>query len=187
MDQLKARQRARVRFGAIALGLLVVGIAGYVGFVAFVGAERTVAGGVLALAAGTGFAAFFSPCSFPLLLTFLSRRAADSAAAALASALRVAAGATMLLASVAVVIALGGTALGAVVEFDSVAGRVLRLGIGATLVILGLEQAGVWPRRMQWMDGVAGTSARLLDPARVTNPARRDVLYGLGYLLAGFG
>ena len=41
--------------------------------------------------------------------------------------------------------------------------------------------------RMRWLDGVAGASAQVFDPGRVTNPARSDVVYGFGYLLAGFG
>ena len=187
MDEVTARRRARVRFGATALGLAVVGIAGYIGFIAFVGSERTTASGVMVLAAGTGFAAFFSPCSFPLLLTFLTRRSADSRGAALVSALRVAAGSAMLLATVAAIMALGGVALGAVVEFDSIPGRLFRLGVGLALVLFGLRQAGLWSVRMRWLDRIAGSSARLFDPRRPANPGSRDVVYGFGYLLAGFG
>lgn len=74
MDDIALRLRSRFRFAATALGVLVVGGAGYVGFVAFVESDREVGAGVMILAAATGFAAFFSPCSFPLLLTFLARR-----------------------------------------------------------------------------------------------------------------
>lgn len=187
MDEVTARRRARVRFAATALGLVVVGIAGYVGFVAFVGSDRTMASGVMVLAAGTGFAAFFSPCSFPLLLTFLTRRSADSAGAAVVSALRVAAGSAILLSAAAGAVALGGIALGAVVEFDSTPGRLFRLIVGLALVLFGLRQASVWSMRMRWLDRIAGASARLFDPGQVTNRGRSDVVYGFGYLLAGFG
>ncbi|MFQ5967928.1 MAG: hypothetical protein ACE5MI_10005 [Acidimicrobiia bacterium] len=187
MDEVTARRRARVRFGATALGLVFVGVAGYLGFVAFVGSGRQVAAGVMVLAAVTGFAAFFSPCSFPLLLTFLGRRSTESPGAALASALRVAAGAALLLGAVAAVIALGGSALGGVVEFDSTVGRLFRLGVGLLLVLFGLRQARLWDVRMRWLDRIAGLSARVFDPGRATNPVRSDVVYGLGYLLAGFG
>ena len=176
-----------MRFAAGASGLVVVGVAGYLGFVAFVGSDRNVSAGVLALAAGTGFAAFFSPCSFPLLLTFLTRRNSNAPGAALMSALRVASGAALLLAAVAVAIALGGSALAGVVEFDSSTGRLFRASVGLILVVFGLRQARLWGVRMRWLDRVAGASARVLDPARVTNPARSDVVYGFGYLLAGFG
>lgn len=187
MDKVTARRRSRLRFAATALGLMVVGVAGYLGFVAFVGSDRTVAAGVMVLAAGTGFAAFFSPCSFPLLLTFLTRRSADSPGAALVSALRVAAGAALLLAAVAAVIAAGGTAVGSVIEFDSTPGRWFRLGVGLILIGFGLRQARLCGVRMPWLDRVAGASARVFDPTRVTSPARRDLVYGFGYLLAGFG
>ena len=119
MDDETSRRRSRARFLSTAIGLLVVGVAGYVGFVALARSDRNVSAGVMALAAGTGFAAFFSPCSFPLLLTFLTRRSADSRGAALLSALRVAAGAALLLAAMASLIAVGGVAVGRIVQFDS--------------------------------------------------------------------
>ncbi len=187
MDDLTARRRSRVRFTATTVGVVVVGIAGYAGFVAFVRSDRGVAVGVMVLAAATGFAAFFSPCSFPLLLTFLTRRSADSSGAALLSAVRVAAGAALLLASVAVVIAVGGTAVGGVIEFDSTAGRLFRLGVGTLLVLFGLRQTRLWGVRMRWLDRVATPSSRVFDPTKVSGRAGGDVVYGFGYLLAGFG
>ena len=187
MDELIARRRSRARFSAVVAGLVVVGVAGYVGFVAFVGSDPGVAAGVMVLAAGTGFAAFFSPCSFPLLLTFLARRSADSPGAALASALRVAGGAALLLAVLAASIVFGGFAIGGVVEFDSTTGRMFRLLVGLLLVIFGLRQARLLALRMAWLDWIAGFSARILDPGRVSHPGRSDVAYGFGYLLAGFG
>lgn len=187
MDGGTARRRTGVRFAATTLGLVVVGLAGYGGFVAFVGADRTVASGVMVLAAGTGFAAFFSPCSFPLLLTFLTRRSNESARAAVVSAMRVAAGSAMLLTIAAIAIALGGTALGAAVEFNSSSGRLLRFGVGLVLVLLGLRQANLWRVRMRWLDRIAGGAARLFDPGQVVSPGRGDVMYGFGYLLTGFG
>ncbi len=103
------------------------------------------------------------------------------------SAVRVAVGATFLLGAVAAVIAAGGSAVGGVVEFDSPAGRMFRASVGLLLIGFGLRQARLWRIRMGWLDRVAGVSARVFDPGRVTNPARRDVVYGFGYLLAGFG
>lgn len=187
MDDTALRQRTLARFVATALGVVVVGVAGYLGFVAFVGSDREAAAGALVLAAGTGFAAFFSPCSFPLLLTFLTRRSTKSKRAAMLSSLRVAGGAVILLAVVAVVIAVGGSALVRVVEFDSAAGRVFRFTVGLVLVVLGLRQANVLRLRMRWLDWIAGASGRLLDPSKVRSQPGRDFVYGFGYLLAGFG
>jgi hypothetical protein len=84
-------------------------------------------------------------------------------------------------------IVFGGFAIGGIVEFDSTTGRMFRLFVGLLLVIFGLRQARLLPLRMRWLDRVAGFSARVLDPGRVSHPVRRDVAYGFGYLLAGFG
>lgn len=187
MDERVLRRRSRVRFTATVLGLVVIGVAGYLGFVAFVGSDREAGAGVMVLGAATGFAAFFSPCSFPLLLTFLARRSADSKRAAFLSALRMGAGAVALLAVVAGVIALGGAGVATLVEFDSVPGRVFRLLVGLALVLFGLRQSRLLRLRMRWLDRVAGLAGRVLDPSTVSGTARHDVVYGLGYLLAGFG
>ena len=96
-------------------------------------------------------------------------------------------GAALLLAVLAASIAFGGFAIGDIVEFDSSTGRMFRLFIGLLLVIFGLRQARFLGLRMEWLDRVSGSSARLLDPGRLSHPARSDVAYGFGYLLAGFG
>lgn len=152
------RHRTRARLGAVILGLVVVAVAGYVGFVAFVESNPGVGAGVVVLAAATGFAAFFSPCSFPLLLTFLTRKSTESTGSALVSALRVGAGAAVLLGLFAVGITVGGAALGRIVEFDSPPGRVFRLSIGLLLVVFsgshsdsgsGCNGSIVWPLHLR--------------------------------------
>ncbi len=187
MKQDVALRRARIRFAATALGVVVVGVAGYLGFITFAGADRSIGTGVVVLGATTGFAAFFSPCSFPLMLTFLARRSEESKRAAFLSALRVGAGAATLLAVLAVVVAGGGAALASVVTFDTVAGRIFRFTIGATLVIVGLRQARVVSFRMPWTDRIAGTAGTVFDPSKISGTGRSDFVYGFGYLLAGFG
>lgn len=187
MDDTEIRRRALARFAATALGVVVAGVAGYVGFVAFVVSDREAAAGVLVLAAGTGFAAFFSPCSFPLLLTFLTRRSEESKGTATLSSLRVAGGAAILLAIITSVVAAGGSGLARVIEFDSATGRLFRFAVGLMLVVFGLRQANVMRLRMRWLDTVARASSRLLDPTNVQSRTGRDLVYGFGYLLAGFG
>jgi cytochrome c biogenesis protein CcdA len=182
-----AIRRARVRFAATALGVVIVGIAGYLGFLAFAGADGNVGTGVVVLGATTGFAAFFSPCSFPLMLTFLARRSAESKKVAFLSALRVGAGAAVMLAVLAAIVAGGGTALASVVTFDTVAGRIFRFTIGATLVVVGLRQARLLNFRMPWTDRIAGTAGTMFDPSKISGTGRSDFVYGFGYLLAGFG
>ncbi len=176
-----------MRFGALAIGLVVVGLAGYVGFVAVAVGDRSSSSALLALAAATGFAAFFSPCSFPLLLTFLTRRADESAGSAALTAIRVGLGAATLLAGVAAVTALVGEAAATAVAFDRPAGRIFRVAIGLGLIILGLRQARLIRLRMRWLDRVAGGAAAIFDPSRSTRRVRSDFAYGFAYLLAGFG
>ena len=89
MDERALVRRSQLRFAVVVLGVLVVGVAGYVGFVAFAGSEQGPATGVMVLGALTGFAAFFSPCSFPLLLTFLVTRSTESRGEAALSALQI--------------------------------------------------------------------------------------------------
>ena len=70
----------RLKYALLATGVALLGLAGYVGYVAYPRFHLpSVAGAaLLALAAGAGVAAFFSPCSFSLLLTLLAREAASS-------------------------------------------------------------------------------------------------------------
>ncbi|MFQ5555169.1 MAG: hypothetical protein ACE5GC_07365 [Acidimicrobiia bacterium] len=181
------RRRSRARFAAVAFGVLVVGLAGYTGFVQFAGSDRSVGAGIMVLGAATGFAAFFSPCSFPLLLTFLARRAADSPRNAVASAFTMGAGVTVLLGLLGSIITVSGGALGSVVAFDSGSGRAFRVAVGLLLVGFGLRQTRWVVLRMAWLDRVAATAGRVFDPSRSSSRAGGDVLYGFGYLLAGFG
>ncbi len=173
--------------GLVAVGVLVVGVAGYLGFVAFVQSDGAGGSSVLVLGALTGFAAFFSPCSFPLLLTFLSRRAEESRASALASSLRVGLGASMMLALVALVMVIGGASVGGLLEFDQPSGRAFRLILGGALILFGLKQLRIVNVRMAWMDAVARGAGQRFDPSKASTRAGGDILYGFGYLLAGFG
>lgn len=186
MDEESRHHTARTRFGLTTLGVIVAGLGGYIGFVTF--AEFPSAGmALLILASATGFAAFFSPCSFPLLLTFLARKADHSTGAAAVSALRVGVGAAALLALLATLIASLGDAVASVLAFDRTGGRAFRAVIGLSLVYLGLRQSRLIAGRIRVFDGVAAAAARAFDPARLSKRAARDFLYGFGYLLAGFG
>ena len=171
----------------VTFGVLVVGIVGYLGFVAFVRADKAAGSGVLVLGAATGFAAFFSPCSFPLLLTFLARRSEESKGSALLSSLRVGFGAALLLGLLGLVLALGGRAVGRLVQFDEPLGRAFRLVVGGGLIVLGLKQTQLVRFKMRWMYSVAGRAGQRFDPSQSATRGRSDFLYGFGYLLAGFG
>ena len=187
MDTAVLRRRAQIRLAIVTVGLLLVGLAGSLGFVWFVHSDRAASSGVLILGAVTGFAAFFSPCSFPLLLTFLARRGDESGGSAFISALRVGFGATLMLASLGLVMTAGGAAIGTIVQFDQPLGRGFRLLVAALLVFLGLRQARLVTVQMPWLDAIARAAGQTFDRSKRSSQVSGDVAYGFGYLLAGFG
>src|ERR687891_2550342 len=140
----------RIRYGLLSLAVALAGLAGYVGYVTYPRFDLpSVSGaGLLALAAAAGVASFFSPCSFPLLVTLLTREAARTGRPGVRG-IRVAAplslGAVVFVLGVGALIALGGRGLAGSVTFTSTAGRVLRVAIGSGLILLGLVQAEVLP------------------------------------------
>lgn len=184
-DTERTRSRAGVRFLAVTAGIVVVGVAGYLGFIA-VASRREEVVGTLGLAAATGFAAFFSPCSFPLMLTFVGRRSEASPRSLAGSVLLVGAGAATVLALLAIVVGLTGDWLGRIVNFSSATGRLLRLLVAGFLLAFGARHAGLIRFPASWLDRVASFASRVLDPSRRQGPAH-DFVYGFGYLLAGFG
>lgn len=187
MDETLLRRRRRARFAAVAIGVALVGTAGYLGFVRVATSDAPASSGVYILGALTGFAAFFAPCSFPLLLTFLSRRANESKASALTTALRVGFGATIMLSLFGLIILAGGSAVGRIVQFDQGSGRIFRLTVGLILILLGLQQSRLINIRMGWLNTVATTAGKMFDPSRVKKRSLSDFAYGFGFLLAGFG
>ncbi len=184
----------RARYWLLAVALVLAGLAGYAGYVVYprFALPAGVGAGLLVLAAAAGTAAFFSPCSFPLLVTLLTREAAGKrgapATAALRFAVPTAAGAAAFLLLTGTLIALGGRELVSSVTFTSVAGRTLRISIGALLIFLGLIQASLL--RISF-HGFGERIGRPLGVASAGLRRRRPVaglaLYGFGYVLAGFG
>lgn len=171
-------------------GSVAAGVGGYLGFVAFVenGSLGGLGAGVMGLAVATGFAAFFSPCSFPLLVTFLVRQnESGSRRNALASSLVVGLGAIVFFGLLAIVLALVGEGLGRLVGFDTTTGRLFRGLLGGFLVLLGLRQANLIKTRFGVFDILASAAGKTFDTSKIESPAARDFLYGFGYVLAGFG
>jgi len=181
----------------LAAAVVFVAVTGYSGYVFYPRFDLPALSGIglLVLAAAAGIASFFSPCSFPLLVTLLARPAgaANGRKRAVARpsvfrfALAFALGATVFLLLAGGIIALGGGRLFAGVTFTSVPGRIIRAVVGTALIILGLAQVGVI--RLPF-DRVAVAASRLL-PRRSQLQQRPSLwgytLYGFGYLLAGFG
>lgn len=195
----KLEQSQAHRYFLLAAGVIILALAGYSGYVLYPRFDLPAVTGVglLLLAAAAGLAAFFSPCSFPLLVTLLARQTGrqreegrgQPAAwpAALRFALAFSLGATLFLVLAGGLIALGGGRLFAGVTFTSTAGRIIRAVVGAGLLVLGLAQVGVI--RLPF-DRIA-VAASPLWPKRSQLQQRPSLwgytLYGFGYLLAGFG
>lgn len=177
----------------LALGVVLAGLAGYVGYVAFPRFDLPagVGAGLLVLAAGAGVASFFSPCSFPLLVTLLTRegtRKGRPVRRALRVALPLAIGAVAFVLGVGALIALGGRGLAGSVTFTSDAGRILRIAVGSLLLLLGLIQAELVPISFhRFGDRIARPVLAAQARLRRRHPVGGLVIFGFGYLLAGFG
>lgn len=169
-------------------------IAGYGGFRLAAGLDlgAEAGAGMVALAAVTGFAVFFSPCSFPLVLGLLA--GSDRAAAAgqrrrdaVATALAMGAGAAVFLLLTGVGVGLVGEGIAQSVGFNTVGGRILRATVAGILVISGLVQLGMVSVPLWRVTQLA----RPIDRRRIgladRHPHRAHMLYGFGFILAGFG
>ncbi len=183
-------------YGLLALAVVVLAVAGYAGYVLYPRFDLpAVSGaGLLMLAAAAGIASFFSPCSFPLLVTLLGHEAGPrggqrgpSARRALRFAVALALGAIVFLLLTGVIIAVGGDALFAGVTFTSVAGRTIRTVVGLLLMLLGLIQLGVIPVSFHAVEGVSTPLLRRQARLRREKPTLGFGLFGFAYLLAGFG
>jgi cytochrome c biogenesis protein CcdA len=204
----KLQQSQAHRYFLLAAGVAILALAGYSGYVLYPRFDLPAVTGVslLLLAAAAGLAAFFSPCSFPLLVTLLARQTGGQRQreegrrekaegrgqpaawpVALRFALAFSLGVTLFLILAGGLIALGGGRLFAGVTFTSAAGRIIRAVVGTGLFVLGLAQVGVL--RLPF-DRIA-VAASPLWPRRSQLQQRPSLwgytLYGFGYLLAGFG
>lgn len=191
IDQTGARRPNR--YWALVIAAAMAGIAGYVGYVVYPRFDLPAGAGagLLVLAASAGIASFFSPCSFPLLVTMLARPLADATGRPLRRALAYAGalsiGAVGFLTITGGALALGAGSIVDDVTFTSTTGRVLRVVVGAALVVFGLVQLHrihVNLRRFEpRLHGVLRRQAEL----RRRRPLSGFVLFGFVYLLAGFG
>lgn len=183
------------RYWILAAGLVLAALAGYLGYVLYPRFDLPagVGAGLLGLAAFAGVAAFFSPCSFPLLVTLMTREAGSVAGrGAVAGALRFAApvsvGAAVFIMGLGSLIGLGGRELVGDITFTSTAGRVLRISVGSLLILLGVVQAGLVPISFHRMgDRIGRPLGRTATRARRRRPFLGLTLFGFFYLLAGVG
>ena len=188
------RPHTRLRFILLSLLTLAVAIAGYAGYVVYPRFHLSPVAGsaLLLLAAAAGIASFFSPCSFPLLLSILARApgvASDRGRAtpSLVYAVALAVGAAVFLILAGLVIALLGTALFAGVTFTSTAGRLIRAAVGLVLIFLGLVQLNRMPFEFRALEPAVHGTLRRQATFRHEHPLPGFFLFGFGYVLAGFG
>jgi cytochrome c biogenesis protein CcdA len=172
----------------------IVAIAGYSGFrfADWLDLGGEAGAGVIALAVVTGLAAFFSPCSFGFLLTLLAgperavtggRRRRDGVAVALA----IGAGASLFLLVVGVAVGLLGEGIVQSVGFSTTGGRVLRGAVASVVITAGLVQLGLisipfW-RVTRFSQPIDRRRVAVAD----RHQHRAHLLYGFGFVVAGFG
>jgi cytochrome c biogenesis protein CcdA len=184
-------------YGYALLGLATAAVAliGYLGYVFYARFDLPAGTGatLLVLAAGGGIASFFSPCSFPLLLSMLARPIAAEAeaghpfrkAAAFAAALSLGASAFLLVVGLA--IAAGASTYFDDVTFTSTAGITIRIVVGTLLITLGLIQLDLLPVSFRRFEPAMHGYLRRQAQVRRRRPLVGFTLFGFGYLLAGFG
>ena len=171
----------------------MVALAGYAGYELYPRFDLPAleGAGLLVLAAGAGIASFFAPCSFPLLVTLLSRRVGgedrdEHRPAVFAAAM--AGGAAQFLLALGVLIGLGGSALAESVTFTSTVGITLRVVVGAALVLLGLVQIGVLADSpFRAVERATKHLSKKQAVLRRQHPVAGFTAFGFFYLAAGFG
>ena len=186
--------RGRARYTFLVALVFIVAVAGYAGYVLYPRFDLPAlhGAGLLVLAAAAGVASFFSPCSFPLLLTLLGRQAAGDTTAGgpprpVVFGGALALGATLFLVLSGLVIAFGGEALFSAVTFTSPPGIAIRSVVGTALIMLGLIQTGAIPFSMHGVSRLV--QPMLSSQARLQRerPVLGFAVFGFAYVLAGFG
>lgn len=185
---------ARIRYGLLAVAIVLAGLAGYVGYVVYPRFDlpSVTGAGLLLLAAGAGVAAFFSPCSFPLLLTLLARQVREGPPGkrlrpVLVFAGAFSAGAVAFVLSLGALIGLGGRGIASSVTFTSPTGIAIRIAVGALLVVLGLIQAEVLPVSFHAADRLTQPLVQRQARFRREHPVTGFATFGFAYLIVGFG
>jgi cytochrome c biogenesis protein CcdA len=190
----RPRGSGRIRYGLLAVAIVLAGVAGYVGYALYPRFDlpSVTGAGLLLLAAGAGVAAFFSPCSFPLLLTLLARQVhggppANRLRSALVFAAAFSAGAVAFVLSFGALIGLGGRGIASSVTFTSPTGIAIRILVGLLLVVLGLIQAEVLPVSFHAVEGLTRPILQRQASFRREHPVGGFAALGFAYLIIGFG
>lgn len=144
---------------------------------------------ILSIAAG--FASFFSPCSFSLMIALIGRfgkfNGQTSVRASLRTAITIAIGASLFFIISGVILVMGGEALFRSVTFDSLVGRIIRLITGSILIIFGLMQLSKLSNPLTSLTHIASLLMRFQARHRNDNPILGLIVFGFAYPMAGFG
>lgn len=176
------------------MAVTIVAVAGYGGFrlAARLDLGAEAGAGMVALAVVTGFAVFFSPCSFPLLVALLAgpdrtARAGQRRRESLTAALAMGAGASMFLLAIGVVVGLAGEAVVQTVGFSTAPGRILRGAVAVIVIAAGLTQLGLIQLPLWRVTRFAQPIERQRVNISDRHQHAAQVLYGFGFVVAGFG
>lgn len=190
-------RRQWIGYGLLTVIVVVLAVAGYGGYILYprFGLPAAQGASLLLLAVAAGIGSFFSPCSFPLMVTLLARQSGieaqpdgrPSLGKALSFAVALALGASAFLLLSGIILALGGGALFAGVTFMSTQGRIIRVVVGAVLVTLGLIQLGRLPFNLDVIARLANPLMRSQARERRQRPLLGFAILGFAYPLAGFG
>src|SRR5713101_128250 len=190
MSKDPGRAHVRRRYALATLLTLAVAVAGYAGYVLYPRFHLPAVTGVgmLLLAAAAGIASFFSPCSFPLLLSILARAPGievqrGRTTVALLYAVALSLGAALFLILAGLLIAPVGTALFAGVTFTSTAGRLIRTVVGLVLIFLGFVQLNRMPFEFRALEPAVHGILRGQVAFRHKHPLPGFFLFGFGYVL----
>lgn len=191
----ETRTDASARYVGWVFAAGALGLAGYLGYVIYPRFDLPAGAGsgLLVLAAAAGIGSFFSPCSFPLLVSMLARPLAQEEpghrlfARALSYATALSIGAAAFLTLTGGALAIGAGSLIEDVTFTSTAGRVLRTVVGAALIAMGLVQTGRLPVNLRRFEPALHGSLKRQAQLRRRRPLLGLIVFGFLYLLAGFG
>ncbi len=144
---------------------------------------------ILSIAAG--FASYFSPCSFSLMIALIGRFSKSnnqiSVHASLRTAITIAIGSSVFFLISGVILVMGGDVLFRSVTFDSLVGRLIRLITGTILIIFGLMQLGKLSNPLTTVTRIASPLMRFQARQRNEKPILGMIVFGFAYPMAGFG
>lgn len=182
-------------YALLAAGVVILALVGYGGYALYprFGLPAGEGASLLLLAVAAGVASFFSPCSFPLLVTLLARQGGaepeqrPAFGSAIPFALALSLGAASFFVLSGLILGVGGEALFAEVTFVSTAGRVIRLMVGLLLIALGAMQLGWLPVSFEVVEQISRPLMQSQARQRRRHPVTGFAILGFAYPIAGFG